>query len=1012
MTPPRLIFLLLLQLMCAAPAWSLDSGQGLKHYHHDSWTAKDGAPGDITAMAQTRDGWLWLGTGAGLFRFDGVRFEKFTPAPGQHLLSSSISHLWADDGGGLWIGYLTGGMSLLDKGALTQVAEDKSDSPVRAYNMEKDIDGSVWVAAFRGLCHYVGGKWQFLQADSGFPGPQAKSVFLDRAGRLWVSNGQQLYQLDRSSGKFVAADIAGNADHLAQGPDGRLWLGTKTSWRVIAAPPTPMPASAAAPLHASRPWGLFDRDDNFWSVRCPAGICRTAAADVPPVGSLDTAAEPTERLDQPWQASSLTASNMFEDREGNIWVGTQGGLERFRHSKLAAPGQVPVDTYYRLAQDGQGQLWAATRPGNALFKLDRQGATELDRLHDELAIGTATDGSLLLADRHRLERRRGGRSDFIALPPGADGKPVDNHPLVVMGDADNAWVGITPRGVYHWTGAQWIDASKHGFPTGGHLAMTMRPDGSVWMAFRNGQVVSYARGKLEKYQLPATGFGIVKMLAAGKDVVAAGEHGVAVLRDGRFQLLHATDPEPLSGVSGMVDDGDGDYWLNGGKGVVHVRAADWAAARARPDSALRYELFDALDGYPGAASSSFYKPSALRAADGTLWFVASGGIVYLDKTRLRRNLLAPPVLIRDLATNDGSYPAAPSAAQLPPNTANLRFRYTALTYSMPERVRFRYKLEGVDADWQDAGTRREAFYTHLPPGQYRFRVGAVNEEGVASAEDAAMDFAIAPTFVQTRWFQLLCGLLVALALYAAYALRMRQLARHFDERAQVRLQERESIARTLHDTLLQSMHGLLLSFHGVSIRLPADSDNHVMMKKILDRADDVMDESRQLIMALRMTTAYGDDLNGALAVAGRSLQETFPSEFQMVVDGAPGVLHAAPAEDIYYIAKEALFNAFQHAEASLICLALDYSADCFTMTVEDDGKGIDAEVQRAGHRPGHWGLAGMRERSAAIGAVLSVQTLAERGTRIVLTMQAKALYRAAPRGGIGQRLAAWRKASV
>jgi signal transduction histidine kinase/ligand-binding sensor domain-containing protein len=1007
----RLFLTAMLHAAVLGQAWAFD-GARLKDYHHDIWSAKDGAPGDITTMTQTRDGWIWLGTGSGLYRFDGARFEKFVPPPGQQLFGSNITNLWAADNGDLWISYLTGGMSLLHQGRLSVVAEDKADSPVRAYNMEMDRDGSVWAAAFRGLCHYVDGKWRLLGPESGFPGPQAKSVFLDQAGRLWVSNGLQLYQLDRASGKFVAAGIAGNADHLAQSPDGRLWLGDKDGWRLMPAPAggwTPPPAGQRP--HSAR-LGLFDRDGNHWAARCPTGICRTPAATVGAADRFDAASAGAERFDQPWQVSSLTTNNVLEDREGNIWIGTQGGVERFRRNKLTTVDGLPPDNYYYLVKDGQGQLWGGTRPGNTLFKLDAQGASAVDRTHDELAIGVATDGSLLLADRHRLERRVGGTSGasvasvFTPLPPGADGKAVDNHPLVVMGDADNAWVGITPRGVYRWDGDRWTDASTIGLPTGGHLAMTMAQPDSLWAGFRNGHIVHYDHGKVDKYQLPAEGFGIVKLIDAADGVVAAGERGLAVLQDGRFRLVRAADSEPLSGVSGIVADERGDRWINGGKGVLHVAAADWTAMLARPDAMLRYELIGALDGYPGAASTTFYKPSAVRAADGALWFVATGGVARLDTARLRRNLVAPPVLVQDLTTASGVYSPAAVPAQLPAGAANLHIRYTALSYTMPERVRFRYRLDGFDAGWQDAGTRREAFYTGLPPGQYRFRVRASNEDGIDSTDDAVMDFAIAPTFTQTPLFQLLCALAALAALYAAYAWRMRRLARHYGEQMQVRLAERERIARTLHDTLLQSMHGLLLSFHGVSVRLPADGEAQTMMKRILDRADGVMDESRQLIMKLRMTTAYGADLNGALAVVGRSLQETFARAFQMTVAGTPGALDAAPAEEIYYIAREALFNAFQHADARQVTLALDYGADHFSLSVRDDGKGMDEEVLRSGQRPGHWGLAGMRERGASIGAALTVDSVAGAGTEVLLKMPVRLLYRSAPRLSLWRRLRA------
>lgn len=471
---------LALAIAAAMPsARAQDRSIRLADYHHAIWGARQGAPADIDAMAQTRDGWLWLGTPRGLFRFDGVGFDKFAPQAGPQLLSDGISSLWAGDDGDLWIGYADGGMSVLHEGILRHVASPGRDAPLGAtYRMAMDRDGSMWAANARGLRHYTGGAWHGVGLADGFPGATADAVWSDRGGRLWASNGQRIYLLDPATGKFTDTGIDGSADDLAESADGRLWLGEQTAWRAL-----PVPAGARAPL-PPRPWqhtgrrvGLFDRAGNLWQLRCPVGVCRTAGAPSRAVARFAVASAAQDRLELPWQMSDRGALTMLEDREGNIWIGMPGGLERLRRQKLQAAKLPPGAAYFQVANDAQGRLWAVTVTTALLFKVAIDGPVQVDRTRAHLAIGTATDGSLLLADGERLERRHAGRSAFVALPAGPDGKPSrNNSPQVVCGDADTAWVGISFRGLFHFDHGRWVDTRKYGIvPAGLRAAVPRRP---------------------------------------------------------------------------------------------------------------------------------------------------------------------------------------------------------------------------------------------------------------------------------------------------------------------------------------------------------------------------------------------------------------------------------------------------------------------------------------------------------------------------------------------------------
>lgn len=331
----RLPYACLLLACCAImPARALDPSVRLADYHHTTWTAKEGAPAEITTMAQTRDGWLWLGADSGLYRFDGVRFSRFAAIDGSTPPATTISNLYAMDNGDLLVGYHTGGLSLVREGKLLPL---RNREQVRAsYQAEVDVDGSLWIAALRGLHRYHAGTWTTFGAAQGFAGMDAQTITLDHYGRLWAGDREQLYLLDRQQGRFVR-HAAGGANAIVPSPDGRVWRGLGGRWQTLPLPenaaPIPIPPWMAPSGSAG---GLFDRHGNHWALRCPLGVCRTPAPRLQGVNRFEAAASATERLDQPWQLSSVTGNVIFEDREGNIWVGTQAGLERFRHNKLVA----------------------------------------------------------------------------------------------------------------------------------------------------------------------------------------------------------------------------------------------------------------------------------------------------------------------------------------------------------------------------------------------------------------------------------------------------------------------------------------------------------------------------------------------------------------------------------------------------------------------------------------------------------------------------------------------------
>ena len=330
--------------------------------------------------------------------------------------------------------------------------------------------------------------------------------------------------------------------------------------------------------------------------------------------------------------------------------------------------------------------------------------------------------------------------------------------------------------------------------------------------------------------------------------------------------------------------------------------------------------------------------------------------------------------------------------RLPPLIRDLQIDYTALSLVAPEKIRFRYKLEGRDNDWQEVTDRRQVFYNDLPPGNYRFRVIASNNNGVWNESGTYVDFNIAPAYYQTAWFRIAIVILFLFALGVIYQLRLRQVARQVRARMEERLEERERIARDLHDTLLQSVQGLILKFHAVSKQIPADTAAYRALEKTLDHADEVLAEGRDSIRNLRVNSASISDLPAAFRSVAEQTSQGRDAIFKTVVEGRVRDLHPLVLEECYSIGREAIINALSHSDGQHVEAEIAYDSREFRLRVRDDGRGINQKILEDGGRAGHWGLQGMHERAQKIGGQLKFWSRPETGTEVELTVPAATAY--------------------
>jgi signal transduction histidine kinase len=452
-----------------------------------------------------------------------------------------------------------------------------------------------------------------------------------------------------------------------------------------------------------------------------------------------------------------------------------------------------------------------------------------------------------------------------------------------------------------------------------------------------------------------------------------------------------------------MDDGDGDVWLHTVCGLARIAKDEMRTWVANSSSVVRTTVYGSADGVPSRSSIGSYSPRVARSADGRLWFATYDGLAVIDPRHLPANPVPPPVRIEQIVADRTTYDAA-AELRLPSSVRDLRIDYTALSLTAPEKVRFRYKLEGRDDEWVDAGNRRQAFYTDLPPRAYRFRVIASNNDGVWNQAGAVGKFSIQPAFYQTSAFRIALVLLVALSAWGLYRLRLTRMTERLNLRFEERLAERTRIARELHDTLLQGSLSASMQLYVLADEV-IDPPVKTKLDHILKRLSQVNEEGRQTVQALRSQPSTADALELALARDAEELRGSQAVGIRVVVEGKRQPLHPLIRDEVYRIGRESLANTFHHASATRVEIEIDYAADCLRMRLRDNGRGIDPAIVQAG-RPGHWGIHGMRERAERMGATLRLLSGVGAGTEIDILVPAHVAFQQ-PASGRKRRWFAW-----
>lgn len=982
------------------------SPPGFAPFKHVRVAADDGAPDGLLRIAQTADGYLWF-AGDALYRFDGATFEQIDWPEGSGRRHASPSALMIGKDGELWVGLRdTGGVAVYRDGALQDM--HMPDPPRGLAAFAQTPDGAIWASSLgldKRLQRLGDAGWERVDEKLELPPGYIMDLIVARDGGLWIA----LSAEDGGSG--VLALLVPGADRfqimdarlsgrpkIALDRKGALWTSDAAGTRMLFGPDgEPSKAGIVFPAlpGTSRAAFAFDHNGGLWGTTGAVGIFHIA-------DPLSHRGTPAESVHQFREINGLTSDISyvpFVDREGNVWIASESGIDQFRRASAIQEAAIPADPSYGLAmaKARDGSVYVASRRTlfHALPGADPKPIRSLDS--DEVSMCPARDGGVWLVERSQILLLHGQQAIIGPGYPGGEAR------IACAEDGNGRlWLGLASGQLMWRDGDGWHGAKGElaklnlwdlATTPAGNLALIVPPD----VALLDGD-------HLKTIRLASTGIGTPWAILSGnlpgsRDLFVSGSSGLVRIRGDQMRQLDERRFPWIAWVRTMQQTADGETWLFSRTGAYKVATVDFDRAFDNPQAPLPYTKLDALDGLASTVQKGgFAGIQSILAGDGRIWFLNRQGAAYLDPANLPSNKLAPPVTIRAFS-NGGRTWRDPTNLALAAGTRTIEITYAGLSFTVPQRVRFKYRLEGVDEQWVDAGTRRTVSYSNLGPGHYRFQVMARNNDGVWSKENASLDFEIRPTFVEGWPFRLVCAIALAALLWLVYSMRLRAVARSVRLRMAERIEERERIARELHDTLLQAIQALTLRFQLAADDLPSDNSSRASLVSAIDTADRVIAEGRDRVRELR-TQQEGDVEQVICDLIARTGFDP-AIEFAIAVNGSPRRLDPLALEEVTSIAGEALYNVRQHAAARRVAVEIRFDSS-FSLRLADDGVGIAADVADNGGKEGHFGLVGMAERAQKLRASLVVHALAEGGTEVLLTVPGPIAYKREQRRSFGR----------
>lgn len=946
-------------------------------YSVTTWNRQDGLPGGgVFALAQDTDGYLWVGTDSGLFRFDGVQFTPIVIAESGRA-GRQVRALLVARSGEIWAG-------LGD--AVTRVRYDGANY----YHEEASIgvvtdlvedDRGVWAATSTGLYRFDGAEWMLFSGRNGLPSGPAFSAYLDSAAVLIVGtplgvfsrgrNGEFVQierALPRPSSTLERARVYDQPHALARDSSGQLWLSDPLAgFRRLGDAVPQRPAA-----NSGRGFGLlYDSADNLW------------------VGTIGQALWRARRdgHGRMQVMGKLTALNglasdgvyrLFEDADGNIWAGTSDGLSRLTRRRVRQLINYGIVT--AVGADDRGHIWIGAL--HQLVRFEAGDTTPKARIELEgdglRALHVDRDGTVWAATTSHLFRLPPGQSRLIPLV--GRGAPREIDSLCADG-AGGVVIADRSHGLMHWRAGKYFPIQLPAALNANRASVLLRDRrDQIWIAFDDGRVVTYEpRERRIRMFDQGAGLldGVVRHAYETSDGMMwlATRQGVVRWSGDRFVEIGAVREQPIRELTAVVIDRDRNLWLGSGQGIVRIRPSEYEGQADR-DNRPVYDVYDRSDGLAGSPVLYSSSSRVAHAKDGTLWFVTSRGVSIIDPRDLPHSPAAASVRVEGLRADDQSLSIA-SRHQLDPGTSRIEIRYAVVDLTSPFRARFRYRLEGFDNRWIEAGTRRQAFYTNLPPREYRFRVAASTRGEQWNEAATPVVFSIAPQFYQTRSFAVIAIGAASAILAGTWRLRILGMKRQFA----LVLHERMRLSREVHDTLLQSLVGAALQFDDIAHSdetLSAETRSRfVRMRR---QMEDYIRDARQTIHELRSPRLEHADVASALQemVAQAAADSTVHMVFS--ISGERTAASPRVEAQALRIGQEAMLNALRHAHATSIEVTVEYLAGAIAVTVRDDGRGF--EPDGFADETMHYGMASMKERAEEVNGHLTIQSRPGQGTTV------------------------------
>jgi len=942
--------------------------QPADNFARQNWQTENGLPQNtVHSILQSRDGYIWIGTEGGLARFDGVRFVVYNAQNTPALKSNNIRMTIQARDGSLWIA-TANGVARLKNGRFSPFGMADGLPSGSIWSLFEDPGGTLWAVTADGLARFEGDQFhRYALHDSA---TVTGAIAADGHGNVWVGTrsgvralGETGSALNRTQERFPNNDV----EQLLIDNNGVRWIGTAAGLYEIKGAERKN-YTAKSGLLAGRVTALYKTHDSALWVGTDGGLTTIVNDAIVPLS--------------PGNSVSDAVLSITEDREGNIWIGTaSSGLTILRPQRFATYTMregLPDDLVRCVIEDRDGVVWIGTNAGGLARYQDGRFSTLTTReglaSNVILSLAQESDGTLLVGTPDGLNLIRGGK---ISLLTSADGLPDDFVRSIQAGGDGRLSIG-TRRGLALLQNHALTTYSRAD-GLGSDLVGAMLADGNggLWISTLQG-LTHLHDGKLKNYTTKeGLSSDIITALYRDNEGIlwiGTQDGGLNAYTKDRFVRFPSSLNLPNT-IYGIAEDLDQDLWISSNMGIYRVSRNELASFAATGRTMVTAISYGTSDGLKISESSGGGHPSIWHAKDGSLWFATLKGIAVVRGPHPRLNRVPPDIVIESVSIDDRTLDPA-QLTSIPPGHSRLSFEYAGLSFAAPQKVHFRYRLEGFDHNWVDAGPRRIAYYTNLSPGDYRFRVLARNNDGFWNENGASVAFRLEPRFYQTYWFGALMLAALGVLAWSIYRWRVRNVEARFD----AVLQERNRIAREIHDTLAQGFAGVSVQLEIVSRLMESSMESareHLNQARALVRKS--LTDARSSIWELRSQSAEDEDLAARFSRMANQVVGSGPPKVELQIRGVYRPLSPRVERELLKIAQEAVTNAVRHANAERIDLELAFDSRKLRMTIADNGRGITGTPNGSGP-DGHFGLQGMRERAEEIDADFRVETAAGKGT--------------------------------